>query len=275
MEFNQTIYEKIDAYIFDRLTAEEKSLFEKEMEDNQELKEEVRFTLGIKSSISGKDWLLFDEEIESDQVKHISQLKRSEKYASIAADLETIGNEYFETLDQKPKTRNKFLYIAGAAAIAMLLFVGYYFSSNQSTDKLYATYNDWQELPSLTLQGDDQAILAKGEAFFGNNEYEEAITVFSTKLDESIQNKQQPHPYILAYLGASYLGLDNYDKALNIFDRLLESNTLDNSRGYWYKAMVYLKQGNREEAINTLKLLLENKTNFNFDKAQELLKKLE
>ena len=60
-----------------------------------------------------------------------------------------------------------------------------------------------------------------------------------------------------------------------IFDKVLQSQTLDSHKAYWFKALSYLKQGDTAQAIATLETLVENKGNFNYDKAQKLLKVLE
>ncbi|WP_034228494.1 tetratricopeptide repeat protein [Aquimarina pacifica] len=276
MEFDQATYEKIDAYIFGRLTGKEKELFEKEIEGNIELKKEVILNKAVKASIANEDWTLLDHDLESDQVKHIASLRRSDVYTKKAFDLKNIGDTYFETLDQKPKRSKRLLYIAvtAAAAVLLIFFIGNY-SSNPSTEALYAEYNNWDDLPSLTLQGDTTANLAKGEELFNKGAYQEVIALFTQNIEESQVAHKEINPYVLSYLGASYLESGAYNKALETFNILLKNNTLDSSKGYWYKAMVYLKQGNREKAIEELKLLTNNKQHFNFDVAKRLLRKLE
>ena len=61
--------------------------------------------------------------------------------------------------------------------------------------------------------------------------------------------------------------------AIETFNQLIESKLLDASKGYWYKALAYVKAGDKEQA----KALLEKITSdslYNHQKAEELLDKL-
>jgi tetratricopeptide (TPR) repeat protein len=75
-------------------------------------------------------------------------------------------------------------------------------------------------------------------------------------------------------LGVSYLEIGEYQKSLQIFNKLLKSDSLDSSKGYWYITLVYLKKGDKQKAKDTLLLILKNEKNFNFRKAEELFDKL-
>lgn len=270
MEFDQATYEKIDAYIFESLTGKEKEDFEKEIESNSALKKEVELNKALKSSISGEGWHLLNTDTHKEQINKIVDQRRSNEYVEIVNNLEGIGNQYFEKQKQKPAKSRKLIYFIGVAASVLLLFTMGYFNAQPSTDSLYTEYSEWSNLPSLTLQSNDTSILAKGEALFNTKQYEKAIALFSKNTEES----PTINPYVLSYLGASYLELEDYDNALNTFDKLLNSNTLDSSKGYWYKAMVYLKQGDQDKTIEILNLITKNEQHYNFNKAKQLLKKL-
>ena len=59
------------------------------------------------------------------------------------------------------------------------------------------------------------------------------------------------------------------------FQYKLESgSSLDQNKAYWYLAMVYLKAGEKERAINVLETLTEDPTRYKYKVAQELLEKL-
>ena len=134
--------------------------------------------------------------------------------------------------------------------------------------ELYVAYNDVSDLPSLTTKGDDQGDLAEGERLFSEEKYAEVISLFD-------QSAYRQNPQVLEYLGLSYLELDRYDKALATFDELLSSNTLDSNKGYWYKTMTYLKQGNRKKTIENLQIIKEHPTYYKFNSADALLEELE
>jgi len=55
---------------------------------------------------------------------------------------------------------------------------------------------------------------------------------------------------------------------------LSKSNLMDASKGLWYKALVFLKIDDKIEAEKALNQIVENETNYNFNEAKALLKKL-
>ena len=76
------------------------------------------------------------------------------------------------------------------------------------------------------------------------------------------------------YLGASYFHTSNYDKALEIFSDFSTSDAYDSSKGYWYTALVYLKQEKTDEAKEILKFITKDTSHYNYKKATELLKEM-
>ena len=65
----------------------------------------------------------------------------------------------------------------------------------------------------------------------------------------------------------------NLENAKTTFDQLIESDLLDASKGYWYKALLFLKKGEEQEA----KVILEkikSESLYNSLKAGELLEEL-
>ena len=100
--------------------------------------------------------------------------------------------------------------------------------------------------------------------------YKKAEQLFS----EHINKQSNFNPNVVLYLGVSNLELNNYDKALLNFEKLIQSNSIDKSKGYWYKTLTYLKMDDRNLAIKELKIIVENPSNYNYNKAKELLEKL-
>ncbi|WP_290702158.1 tetratricopeptide repeat protein, partial [Lacinutrix sp.] len=76
------------------------------------------------------------------------------------------------------------------------------------------------------------------------------------------------------YLGVSQLELENYTEALKNFQKIIDSKTMDQSKGYWYKALTYLKMDDRENAIKEFEISAYSPKHFNHVEARELLKEL-
>ncbi len=275
MEFDNNIYEQIEAFISEKMGEGERKLFEAKIQSDKDLENEVELHRSLKNVIQNKKWHLTESVKDNKEFNQIKNSRRSKKYANIESSIQEAGDQYFEN-EIKPKGNKKWLYyISAVAAVVCIAFFINYYNSNQSTTSLYAEYSDWKDLPSLTVQNDNENILAHGEHLFFEAEYTKAIMIFSEELKDSSVQKQNLNPYILSYLGASYLELNDYQNAILTFDQLVHSNTIDSSKGYWYKAMVYLKQGDKQKTEEQLRLVLQDERNFNFQKAKELLKKLD
>jgi len=274
MEFDNSIYDQIESFISGKMNEDEKHLFESKIQSDQNLRKEVDLHRSLKTLSKDTDWNLIEDVKDNIEFNKIRDIRRSKKYIDLELSIREVGDQYFEN-EKKTKRQRTWLYYAGAAVavICISFFINYY--NNPSTNALYKEYGNWNDLPSLIVQSDDENILAKGEQFFLDAEYEKAIVIFSNKLQNTSIQRQNHDPYILSYLGASYLGLNDYENAILTFDKLLDSNTIDSSKGYWYKAMVYLKQGNKQKIGEQLKIILQSRRNYNFHKAEELCKKLD
>ena len=87
-------------------------------------------------------------------------------------------------------------------------------------------------------------------------------------------NEANPNPEAHLYIGASYLQLDNQKETIEAYDTLINSNALNRSKGYWFKALAYLKFGEEEKAKAALVQIKNNPTFFKHQEAIELLDKL-
>lgn len=268
MEFDDSVYQKIEAYLSGNMNVIDKEVFEASLLSNAELQKEVEIHKTLKYTLNENEWILRKNKKNDEEIVKIKNLKRSEEYSKTIKSIKEAGSIYFE---KKPLNQSKkwIYYCCAIVSVVCILVMVQYFNVSHTTDSLYVEYSDWSELPSLTTQGDVQDNLAKGEQLFFDKKYKEAIYVFSNSL-----NTSDFTPYILSYLGVSYLEIGEYQKSLQTFNTLLKSDSLDSSKGYWYTALVYLKMGKKQKAKDTLHLILQNKKNFNFLKAKELLEKL-
>ncbi|MEW7291986.1 tetratricopeptide repeat protein [Aquimarina sp. 2304DJ70-9] len=275
MDFDNTIYEQIEAFIAGRMSEDEKKQFEEKILVDNDLRKEVDLHRSLKYAIHDKEWFLTESPKDNDEIDGIKQIRRRKEYVDLESKIQKIGDQYFENEVKSKKSRKWMYYVSASVAAILIAFFINYYTVNESASSLYAQYSNWKDLPSLTVQSDGENILAKGENLFFEEKYAQAIAIFSEELEEPSEQGQGFEPYILSYLGASYLGLNDYEKALLTFDELLNSGTVDSSKAYWYKAMVYLKQDDIQKAKNMLNLILKNERNFNFQQAKELREKLD
>ncbi len=276
MEFDKETYDQIDAYLNESMSKDEKLVFEKKMQTNDLLKQEVGLNKSLKTVVKDEGWVLMDpKNVQKDEISSIRSYRRSDEFINAQEAIESSAKKFFD--EKYPNKKNKnWIYYTGVVAAALLAFVVLRYTGGQDTQNLYATYSDWEQLPSLIVQGDDDQELAKAELLFEDQKYKEAIIIFNTFITENSAEKNiETNPYIFSYLGIAHLELENYQKALEYFERLQQSGMIDYSRAYWYKALLYIKKSDIIKAKEQLRLIVANNKNYNYNEAQELLEKLE
>jgi len=263
MSLSDDILKQAEDYLDGKLSSDALKAFELLLNDNQELTDYVLVNKEMRVQYNDKDWSFVNEDSD---VKPLENYLKSTEAKALKETIKSVNDDFVKSRSSIKK--NYFSYIAIAASIVVL--VGYFiFNSSPTSLEIYSEYNNWSNLPSLTSRSDsDNALLVNGEKAFLDKDFEKAENYFSTYL------KDLNHPNALLYFGVSNMELGNHDKALNAFNQLIESNAIDSSKGYWYKALTYLKMDDRESVIETLNIILENGSNYNYTEAQELLEKL-
>jgi tetratricopeptide (TPR) repeat protein len=266
MSLSENLQNQADDYLKDTLAINAKKAFELLLQENQELVDYIAINKEMQAHYTEEDWSFGDENHQD--VGELEGYLKSDEAKALKASIKKVNDRFVK---ERPSNRkNYFSYLAIAATI--LVFVGYFvFNNSTSNLELYENYNSWQELPSLINRGDvDDTTLAEAENAFINKNYEKAHLFF----DAYIQNSYTVPATVLLYQGVVFLELNEYNNALTTFNELIESNSLDNSKGYWYKVLVYLKMDDKVNAIKQLEIITSNPENFKFVEAQELLEKL-
>ena len=255
MEITEEQYRLLERYLTGLMPDEEARSFEQEVAANKSLQEFIEIYENADEFI-GEGWVADIASSEGD-TKDMALEQFKSKVAEMISD-QSAGS----------KGSSRLLWIAGAAAAVILLFVVLW-PGQPSTEDVYAEYSNWNSLPSFTtkgVNGDKQAWIHLEEAFEAGD-YSEA-----TGLANGILNQENTDSAsALLYLGASYLELNEYDKALEAFGTLTQTSSLDHHQGYWYQAMTYLKKGDKESAMSILKLIEANPTYYKHQEAVEIL----
>ncbi|WP_299260331.1 tetratricopeptide repeat protein [uncultured Aquimarina sp.] len=272
MEFEEEDYNQITNYNLGNLSEAENAEIEKRMQMDKVFREEVLLHQRLPYAISEKGWPDWGHENNEQEIEEIKALKRSDLISNIESKIKSSGRQYFENQNKHRKGWRK--YAVGLVAALVIVFVSLrIFNFNSvSGESLYAEYVDWENnLLSTTEQSNFENRGLQGEQLFKKEEYKKAKIVFI----DIIEKGKRQDSHTLMYLGASYLELEEYNDALQVFDQLLQQKSLNSNRAYWYKSMVYLKQGDISKAKEELLSLIKNKENFNYTKARELLKQLD
>ncbi|GAB5398442.1 MAG: hypothetical protein Aureis2KO_00270 [Aureisphaera sp.] len=261
----EELYIKIERYVQGDMTEGERAAFENEAANNPELKEQIALHTVIHAMDDENSWLEFDGDPELLK-KEVAQF-RAKETQEFAQKLKQFRNDTSIENPQRRPWLSKSLIGAIAAVLIIAIFV--FYPKDPSLESLYNDYSSWEELPSMSTKGDNVDTLKELEMRFREKNYEGVIL-----LADGLSLSLNDTPQALLYVGAAHLEMAQYDQAIASFDRVIEGNSLDFHKGYWYKALVFLKQRDKEKTIEALEVIVENPTYFRNDEAIVLLKKL-
>ncbi|MEM6719276.1 MAG: CDC27 family protein [Bacteroidota bacterium] len=268
MNFDDTTYEKIASYLDNQMDEGEKVAFEALLEKDTELAAFVATYASLDNVYNENTWNV-QSKASVDEVKALANQFRADDVTALSETIRGIQKQHNSS--QKSK-KSYFYIISSAVAIAAMMTLIYFtFMQSLTAIEAFEEYQNWNALPSFVKKGDTEDQRATAQALFQAKKYQEALAIF-----KAYEQKNTAYdPKVQLYIGVCYLELENYHEALQTFDALQNSKTIDNHKAYWYTALVYLKQNDGETAKKILGELVKNPTNYNYEKAKDLLKKLE
>jgi len=267
MEQDNFINDQLERYLNDQMAPEEKEQFEKEIAQSLELQELIELHEQVTVLDDEADWITFEGDVN--EIKEKIPLFEAEETKAFSKKLKEFRSDQMGTTGRKSVVWKRLAVFSGvAASILLALFLTT--QRGGDLDQLYVEHSSWNELPSLTVKGGPVSNKAEIEQLFEQKKYTEVIA----KVREISLNSEETDMALLLYQGVSQLELDQYENALNTFKELTKSNTIDHHKGYWYTAMVYLKQGDKESLIESLEVVAANPAYYKHAEANNMLKEL-
>ncbi len=273
MSFSEDIQEQVERYLDGNMDVEEFKTFENLMSTNENLLEYIEVNKQMRLQYGEQGWASIEDSKENSKLNELESLFESNEVETSKRAIREAGEIYLkeEEIDEKKAIRSKFYYaIAVAASIALL--ISFFLNDGKKTNsEVYSLYDSWNELPSLIERGhSENEALVNGERAFERGDYK----VAKEHLNEAISNMEDFNAHAVLYLGLSQLELNEYDEALSSFQKLIESNSIDASKGYWYKGLAYLKMDDKVNAVDLFEKIVANTANYNYEKAIEVLEKI-
>jgi tetratricopeptide (TPR) repeat protein len=217
-------FEKIESYLDGSMTTEEKSRFEKELAENNELQQ----LFNLYSTINTE---MYNAE------------KYSDRDAALKNTLGQLNGKYFRQpsapVIPMQQTNSFPRKIMAVAAGLILMIVAYFaFFSNRNAPTRLADQYVKHELIHLsqTMDGAKDS-LQQGIAAYNNKEYAKALQLF-----EAVYATHPDNSDALRYVGIVYLITKEYDKALEKFDDLAAKKELFSNAGPFLKAVTLLQR---------------------------------
>lgn len=247
METENTTFLRIEAYLGDELSGQERETFEQEMENDPDLAHEVQLQrqthalLRLNNQLAYKAKLqAFDAEIEAEQTQIVLP----------------IWNR---------------TWLRAAAGIAFLLIVGYsliylQYNSGAIGKNAFSPYDN-----ALTVRHSDanlETILKQGIESYTDGDYQKAIQLLS----QIPYDSHQPLPRM--YLGISHLAIGETQAAREALNPIMEDNSAINQAAEWYWTLSLLTEGEQEAAMIKLEEIADNTDHSYQSSAKDILQDL-
>lgn len=251
------------------LLAEEKDTFQQRLATDIEFQKNYHFEKHLIENLNEEDWDM-SEDFNQSEIEAYTELYRSRETQELKETLSRVKTR-FRSKEVTPLRRQKWLWFAAAAAIALLIITSLLINSQKTPKGLYISYFDVNEIPSLNQRSAEENLtLSEAQQFFKKGAYEEALSLFKQLEVSGEINRAN----LLLYIGVSEMELEKFNEAEETFNTLINSNLMDASKGYWFKALLYLKMGESEKAKEILEKIKVNSL-YNYQKTDEILNSLD
>ncbi|WP_264535904.1 tetratricopeptide repeat protein [Flavobacterium sp. N1736] len=209
---NEERYIAFDQYLQDEMTAEEKSVFEKQLAEDHEFASEFETFKTIHLQLETK----FGYEQEREAFKE-NVLKASDKH---------FNQHKTKVIPLRP------WYYGVAASVVVLIGLFFY---NASQKPSFEDFNH-PEQATFTERGNVDVQLKQAEKAFNLKEYAKAIALFESSL------KEKNTPEIQYFYGVSLLQKSEIKKAEVVFNELKSGTSVYKDKATWNLALIKLKQ---------------------------------
>ena len=253
----------IDNYLKGLLSKDAQQAFIERLESDKKFKTHFELEKQLFDALDDENWSFVDH--KAADINDYKSILEEDSFKKLRATIADANSEF--NAKKTVGNRRLFFYLAAATIV---IFLGFQFFLNQSISNqdLYKDYIALNDLPSFISRGNANADLVKAQHLFENKEYEEALSIFQSQLDQS-ENKGN----VYIYKGISQIELKRFSEAEETFNALINSNLLDAEKGYWYKALLFIKSDRIEEAKASL-IKINSQAFYNKEKAKALLAKL-
>jgi tetratricopeptide (TPR) repeat protein len=221
----------IERYNAEEMSDTEKKWFQKELDGNEKLRNEVILR------------------------KRTDEVLKKQNVMSLRNKLSEIENTRKEV--NKPiKSSGKSAYIKYAAVVAVLvlmgtitLFPGKKLSSEEIMKRYYKAYEPQTSQRSIQSATDEDFTLAL--EFYNTRDYEKAAILFNKVLENKPNDMQT-----VLLVGVASFEEKKYPEAKQSFGRVIEDkNNLYIDQAQWYLALCYLNTDEKDKAIKLLKTI--------------------
>lgn len=247
-DLEYTIY--IERYLRGEMNPEELRWFEKELDGNTALSNEIELHRKVDAVLSNGEMIELKKQLDLIH-KEIEEVAQSGQGAI-------------------RKIYQRVYYTASVLAVGIILFTLFFATRNFSNHKLVEEYYQ-PDVASITYRSGDQSdmLLQDAMTFYSQKDYASAIKLF-----EKIQSKDQSKVGVNLYSGIANLEIKNYNKANQNFQTIIDQkpNPFVES-ATWYLGMCYIMTNDRTKAKEQFEVLVKSDGYYKKD-ARKILRRI-
>ncbi|WP_111307725.1 tetratricopeptide repeat protein [Confluentibacter sediminis] len=243
-------YILFENYLLGDVSEEEKKTFEIRLEEDSKFKESFNTYKELSSYLEHT----FENEDASKAFK---------------ANLQKISKVYFDKNKDSVKiegSKNTYHFYKYAMAACVVLFLGI-FMFNQFSNPSYADFAHYDTI-SLTVRGEQDALLKTAENAFNNKDFAKAEDAFSKLLKVDKDNSE-----LKLYRAIANIELNHFETADALLFNLQEGQSVYKNKATWYLALSKLKQKQYAACLDILKTIPEDADNYK--QVKNLINKLD
>jgi tetratricopeptide (TPR) repeat protein len=239
----------IEQYLANEMATSERAAFEKELRSNPDLAEELRLSQSIDAALVRDD---------------IIDLRQK---------LITVINAGRVVKEEVPVVQmyaRKWWYAAASMLVLCAVAATLYLQIPRtvSNDSLFTQYYNSENIVDQT-RGDQNIVEAVIK--FQQKDFASASVLFKSILDKDNSNIA-----VWFYYGISNIETKNYDNSIKAFNTIIKQNdNLYIEHAEWFLGLCYLKNNQKDKAIDQFVVVASNPDNFHRQEAKNILEKLQ
>ncbi|MFO7934908.1 MAG: hypothetical protein R6U78_12600 [Bacteroidales bacterium] len=264
MKKNNKKHQRLADHIYHDLDPGKREALEREMSGDPDLAGSYHLGKKVKNYLKAR--------IELEQMRSDPSLEEAERLAKIA-----LSDDHGKTISCPAGGGihrlgpRKYLFVAVAAASAVILVVIGLTSSFTDPDRLFQAYYEPLDGSDYTRRGGGSDLylnLSEGMSLYLDGEYEKSSRIFA-----QLYAVHAPLAEVRLFSGLNLMALGQYEAAEDYLEELLENNVRYVPEAAWYLSLCYLKTGELDKADELLLTLYEYPGLYR-ENAQDLRRKL-
>ncbi len=246
MKWNPISPDDILQYLQGHLSKDDQEAFEKRLSNDAELRQQLAHYQALHNITEDQNTIAFQQKVQEVRASMIAKPKN------------------------KPRLSSP-LYVKIAAVVVAVIGISVFLyqlvmPDGQQYHELYTEYYT-PFVAEGAYRTADTTLYQSLVAHYKKEAYDQVIQAYQQLPKEGIPE------IIHIYIGNSYLQVDAYQKAIQVFTSI-PGTSLYYETALWYQALAFIKLEQQEQALQTLKALIVYNGSYQ-KQAKELLKKVE